>query len=1195
MRRALVICAVSVLLVLSIPAAALYWLCCTEPGLLWIAGQTSRLKSVQLRIEGLHGSLNKPITAERIEVVQDRLRLVASGVRMRIGLHGLLLQTLRLSALEADSVEAALKRSAQPPSGRKLRFIPVPWLTVRVDGIQVGSSLLTLQNGRQLLARKVAASSRMSADRIELRDWQVDSLELVDTQPSRPASTAAEAAPKDSKTDEEEDRAADRHPDTSQPGAPPRIALAGTTELRAADPIGLSGDVRWSIALAQQPVYSGRTRFEGDITQLKLDGTVLQPLQASATGRLLDLTSRWRWEAQISAPAFSLKPWAPESALGNFALSFDGKGDSTNIHLAGRVVPDSVPVGPVTVAIDGSYAGRTLQAERLQLGLSNGTEVVTHGTIRFAGGPPQLDLAGTWSRLAWPLRDPVVRSARGQLTLTGDLPYLYTARGDVSGAKIPALQLDVRGAVGRNRLVVRELQASVAEHGSLTAAGAFAWAKEKSWRLAVDARDLDPALLDTRYPGKLSFRLEGNGAIGRSGGPAAGPWTLELIGLRGQLRKKPVSGGAVVKRSAQLWEIESAKLQFGSAHLEAGGRFDERPAHQPDIRWLFSATDLADVVPEAGGEVHFSGRLAGTHDAPQLSSSLNAKNLRYGHYRAAALQGQADIDLTSALSTALSAEDAGRAQLQLEATDAGLAGQTFQTIAIDLGGNTAKHALRAEAAARDRKIELEVHGAYTPRQWQGRLEKLSFTALQTRLALDRPAGLFVGEDRLEIEPFCLRYDPQRICGEAKAVGARTQPWKEFDLTGSLQAQTRELDFIPALVPEIDRAAGDLDVRLRMSGKLGAPQIEGTLALEKGELDLYAVNLLMRQVSMRLEMAGKTLSLTGSAQAGEGHLAVDGRLAWESGAPNGNLDIKGENLLIVNVPEARVQASPAISVGINGREIQVDGAVRVPYARLSPANLSGAMLPTEDEIIVGTPPSDPNKSFRITTGIHLILGKDVRVDSYGLSGRITGGIAAYTGPDEASTAAGELQIEEGKYVAYGRELNIDRGRLIFTGGVLSNPGVDLRASKKIDETTTVAGINVRGTLRDPRLTFFSEPPLPQTQAAALLITGRTFDSLQQGGGPGLGREQLLAQGGALLAKQLGGQLGIDAVSVESGANNDTSLVLGKYLSPRLYVGYGISLAESINTLKLRYTLGDHWTIKMEAGEARSTDVVYAIDR
>ena len=60
-------------------------------------------------------------------------------------------------------------------------------------------------------------------------------------------------------------------------------------------------------------------------------------------------------------------------------------------------------------------------------------------------------------------------------------------------------------------------------------------------------------------------------------------------------------------------------------------------------------------------------------------------------------------------------------------------------------------------------------------------------------------------------------------------------------------------------------------------------------------------------------------------------------------------------------------------------------------------------------------------------------------------------------------------------------------------------------------------------------------------------------------------------------------------------NETSLVLGRYLSPRLYVSYGVSLTEQLNVFKMRYTLGDHWTIRTEAGQAYGADLVYTITK
>ena len=55
------------------------------------------------------------------------------------------------------------------------------------------------------------------------------------------------------------------------------------------------------------------------------------------------------------------------------------------------------------------------------------------------------------------------------------------------------------------------------------------------------------------------------------------------------------------------------------------------------------------------------------------------------------------------------------------------------------------------------------------------------------------------------------------------------------------------------------------------------------------------------------------------------------------------------------------------------------------------------------------------------------------------------------------------------------------------------------------------------------------------------------------------------------------------------------MLGRYLSPRLYLSYGISLTESISTIKMRYTLNDHWTIHTEAGKERAADLVFTIEK
>ena len=110
---------------------------------------------------------------------------------------------------------------------------------------------------------------------------------------------------------------------------------------------------------------------------------------------------------------------------------------------------------------------------------------------------------------------------------------------------------------------------------------------------------------------------------------------------------------------------------------------------------------------------------------------------------------------------------------------------------------------------------------------------------------------------------------------------------------------------------------------------------------------------------------------------------------------------------------------------------------------------------------------------------------------------------------------------------------------------------------------------------------------------MLIVGRT--SIQDDVGGSADELSPEEQGGAILAGQLGKYVGLDDVGLtKNSSTGDQSLVLGKYLSPRFYVSYGISLVEEINTLKLRYTIGDRWTISAESGSENAADIEYRIE-
>jgi translocation and assembly module TamB len=416
-------------------------------------------------------------------------------------------------------------------------------------------------------------------------------------------------------------------------------------------------------------------------------------------------------------------------------------------------------------------------------------------------------------------------------------------------------------------------------------------------------------------------------------------------------------------------------------------------------------------------------------------------------------------------------------------------------------------------------------------------------------------------------------------------------WQAMPVQGEIHAHTDQLGLITLYVPDIDRAAGHLDGDMKVAGTLGTPLVDGNLKISDGEIDYYQVNLGLRQLAFDAKLTDNGVDFGGSTRLGSGIANAKGRLEWRDSLPYGKVTVEGTNLRVSDVPEAQIDASPSLEFNINGRKIEVTGAVKVPYAKIVPADLTGAVRSSSDEVILGQEQTDPLKRFEVVSTITLILADKVNIDTTGLTGRLAGNITVRSGYDKVTSATGELNIEQGKYTAYARKLDIQRGRLIFTGGPIGNPGIDIRAIKVYPDVT--AGVNVRGTLLQPRISFFSEPSLTQSQIVSLILAGGSLETVQNRQ-PGAGNE-LLAQGGAILAQQLGSHVGIEDVSLESDLTNETSLVLGRYLSPRLYVSYGIALTQQLNVLKLRYSLGDRWTIKTEVGQARGADLVYTIQK
>jgi autotransporter translocation and assembly factor TamB len=416
------------------------------------------------------------------------------------------------------------------------------------------------------------------------------------------------------------------------------------------------------------------------------------------------------------------------------------------------------------------------------------------------------------------------------------------------------------------------------------------------------------------------------------------------------------------------------------------------------------------------------------------------------------------------------------------------------------------------------------------------------------------------------------------------------------LRANAQVNFEEIDLIQLLIPEVDELEGALSLEVTADGSISQPLINARARIPLASFKIPRLGLQIEQVSLFGESDDSNrFDFRMSAVSGSGHLSVHGSSRLESlNLWTADLRVRGSEFEVSRIPEAQVSISPDLSVRVDGRNIHVEGDLLLPHARLEPKDMRTATRVSKDSIVIGG--DEPREErWLISTRINLSLGEQVSFSGFGFEGSFGGSLLIEDRPGQLSTGNGEITILEGVYRAYGQRLDIDGGRVLFSGGALDNPSLDLRAQRLVNDVTV--GLTVGGRLQQPDIELFSIPTMGETDTLSYLLFGHPAETATDSEGAAMASAALslgLASSGFSAYGR--DNLGIDDIHIESSDSGDqASLVIGRYLSPRMYVSYGVGLVESLNSLNLRYQLADRWHLEAESGEFQGADLLFTIER
>ncbi|MFN0105353.1 MAG: translocation/assembly module TamB domain-containing protein [Bryobacteraceae bacterium] len=445
-----------------------------------------------------------------------------------------------------------------------------------------------------------------------------------------------------------------------------------------------------------------------------------------------------------------------------------------------------------------------------------------------------------------------------------------------------------------------------------------------------------------------------------------------------------------------------------------------------------------------------------------------------------------------------------------------------------------------------------------------RFEELRMQAGKFNLAQEVPSVLRVNAGTIQVERFTLTGPESKVtlAGTAQLTGAQA-------LQLRLESNV-DLALMSAFTTAV-RAQGATAVSLNVGGTLNAPEATGYLQVTDADASVTSPRLQAEKVNLRLDLAKDrvtvsrlTGTLNGGTLQGEGGVSFRG-----AKIESADLRVSSTGVYLDFPANLKSMSNANIFLRSAGGRFLLGGNVAVVDGSYTePVNLDQGVLNALNSS--GTPEVSEERSAlldRLDFGIAIKTENPVVVDNnlakaeLEMDARLTGtyyrpGLVGRVTIDEG----GSLNLNERKYL-------VDRGVLTFTDENRIDPSFDIVARTQASGYDVT--LTVQGSGKERETTLTSDPPLPEPDIAAVLLTGRTLDELS-GQEIDVAKEQVLSyltgRVGGTLGRGIEQATGISQVRIEPNlianeSDPSARLTIGQDFTRQLSLIYSMNLTDS----------------------------------
>jgi len=761
-------------------------------------------------------------------------------------------------------------------------------------------------------------------------------------------------------------------------------------------------------------------------------------------------------------------------------------------------------------------------------------------------------------------------------------------------------------------------------------------------RFAADLKlaGFDPARFGDYPAASINGSFKVNGDLAGAGSAV---WEISRSTLLGQ----SFTSGGTARLAGERVTQADAWLNLGANRATAKGSFG---GPRDRMAWTLHVPDLATLDARFGGEVRARGTASGSWKKPSVALDAQASRLRLVDalmFERATLKGSGtleqheatlaaagnDLDFKAGLrggwrdgawrGEIASLANRGAYPLELKtpaALEAGARRVVLGRFEAELaGGRASVESLQWQ----DGKLTSSGSIAALPAQWALtalRIDQLagdllldgdwalaSTPKLNGRLALRRAGGdLALGGTPLELSRIDLQArfaeDAVAATGEiatrlakARVEGTSGGLAPESALALTAEIEVAELRSLTGTLWPQAHIAGSVAATLRGAGTLAQPELSGTLRADALALDVPLWGVALRDGRVRAELEANRLRVTEARIAGgDGSLSASGTVPLTLAEGAAALAWQADNFRLLARPDMRLVVSGRGTTSFDGRKLGLNGELRADSGHFE---LAGESLQQPDETVevAGAAGAAPGKRgpLPIDLDLEIDLGSRLTLRGYGYNGGVAGQVHVTTDAGGELLARGRVRAVNATFRAYGQELEVDPGTVIFDGP-LDAPGLDISAWRRHQQVE--AGIRLTGTLQTPRIELISNPPASEGDKLSWLVLGR---APSQAGGADLA--VLQAAGGALLdrggsepsrQRSFAGRFGLDELGVRSSSELQSNVVaLGKRYD-KFYLSFERAISTTTEYLvKLDYALTQRVSLRGQTGSTSGVGVFY----